>query len=118
MKKGLFVVVFIFAATCAQAQTAKIVGIGASSCAHFNEETIRRPSTERDYFAWAQGFMSGVLLRAPLGQDEKLDLAPPSFSLRQQAAFLREFCSRNTSQSYADAVLELYLRLRGPEART
>ena len=97
---------------------AKVVGIGASSCAQFNEEIARSPSAERDYFAWAQGFMSGVLLRAPTGQDEKLDLTPPSFPLRQQAAFLRLFCSKNTSQSYADAVLELYLRLRGPEART
>jgi hypothetical protein len=118
MKKGLFVVVFIFAATCAQAQTAKIVGIGASSCAHFNEEIARSPSTQRDYFAWAQGFMSGVLLRAPLGQDETLDLTPPSFPLQKQAAFLREFCSKLPNQSYADAVLELYLRLRGPESRT
>ena len=46
------------------------------------------------------------------------DLTPPSFPLHQQAAFLRLFCSKNTSQSYADAVLEPYLRLRGPEART
>ena len=89
MTKDLFVVVFLLAAICAQAQTAKIVGIGASSCAHFNEEIARSPSTQRDYFAWAQGFMSGVLLRAPLGQDEKLDLVPPSFPLSRQAAFLR-----------------------------
>ena len=66
-----------------------------SSCARFNEESARSPNTERDYFAWAQGFMSGVLLRAPRGQDETLDLAPPSFSLGKQAAFLREFCSKN-----------------------
>ena len=96
----------------------KIVGIGASSCARFHEEIARSPSTERDYFAWAQGFMSGVLLRAPLGQDETLDLAPPSFSLGKQAAFLREFCSKKPSQNFADAVLELYLRLRGPKSRT
>lgn len=118
MRKDLFVAVFVLAATSAPAQMAKIVGIGASSCARFNEEISRSPSTERDYFAWAQGFMSGVLLQAPPGQDEKLDLAPPSFSLLKQAAFLREFCSKRPSQSHADAVLELYLRLRGPEIRT
>ena len=119
MTKNLFVTVFLLAATCAQAQQmAKIVGIGASSCTHFNEEIARSPRTERDYFAWAQGFMSGVLLRAPLGQDDKLDLAPQSFPLQKQAAFLREFCSKLPNQSYADAVLELYLQLRGPESRT
>ena len=67
MKKGLLVAAFVFAVTCAQAQMVKVVGIGASSCAQFNEEVAGSPSAERDYFAWAQGFMSGVLLRAPTG---------------------------------------------------
>lgn len=118
MRANLFIAVLLLAASSAQAQMAKIVGIGASSCAHFNEEIARNPRTERDYFAWAQGYMSGVLMRAPLGVDEKLDLAPPSFPLQEQAAFLRKFCSNGLSQAYADAVLELYLRLRGPETRT
>ncbi|MFO1100744.1 MAG: hypothetical protein U1E81_21430 [Xanthobacteraceae bacterium] len=118
MTKTLLLAAFLFTAPCAQAQMVKVVGLGASTCAQFNEEIARRPSVERDYFAWAQGFMSGVLLRAPTGQDEKLDLAPPSFPLHQQAAFLRLFCSSNKTQSYADAVLALYIRLRGPEART
>lgn len=117
MTKYAFVV-FLLASTCAQAQTAKIVGIGATSCARFNEEIARSPSTERDYLAWAQGFMSGLLMRAPQGVDENLDLAPPSFALRNQAAFLHDFCSRNPGQDYADAVLALYLRLRGPDTHT
>lgn len=96
----------------AQAQLAKVVGIGASSCAHFNEEIARSPNTERDYFAWAQGFMSGVLIAGPKGVDEGLDLSPPSFTLNQQAAFLRSYCSSKPNQGFVEGVLELYVQLR------
>ena len=90
----------------AQAQLAKVVGIGASACVRFNEEIVRNPNAERDYFAWAQGFMSGILIVGPKGVDEGLDLSPPSFTLNQQAAFLRSFCSSKPNQSFADGVLD------------
>jgi hypothetical protein len=95
------------------AQTVNIVGIGAASCAHFNEEIARNPRAERDYLAWAQGFMSGALLRAPKGVDEDLDLLPPAFPLDKQAAFLRAFCAERATQDYSDAVHALYQRLKG-----
>ena len=72
----IFILIFCASCTAASAQMVKIVGIGAASCAHFNEEIARDPRSERDYFAWAQGFMSGVLAQAPLGVDEGLDLDP------------------------------------------
>lgn len=97
----------------AQAGAAKIVGIGASSCARFNQDIPAAPTIERDYFAWAQGFMSGALIRAPRGVDEGLDLAPESFSLQMQADFLRAFCLENPGRDYVDAVHALYRRLRG-----
>lgn len=117
MSKEVAVIVVLLIVSSAQAETAKIVGIGASSCARFSEETAGRPTVERDYFAWAQGFMSGVLMRAPQGVDENLDLAPPWFSLAKQAAFLRDYCEKKPSRSFADAVIELYIYLRGPDTR-
>src|SRR5215216_5774855 len=84
-----------FMAVGTQAQTVNIVGIGAATCARFKEEITQNPSAERDYLAWAQGFMSGALMRAPQGVDEDLNLLPPSFPLQQQANFLRAFCSEN-----------------------
>lgn len=102
--------------TSLHAQTAKIVGIGASGCARFNEEIVSTPSAERDYLAWAQGFMSGALVRAPPGVDEGLDLTPPSFPLQSQADFLRAFCARRPGEDYMDAVRALYHRLRGTGA--
>lgn len=98
----------------AHGQTAKIVGLGASTCARFNQETSGNLALQRDYFAWAQGFMSGALIRAPEGVDEDLDLTPPSMPLQTQAGFLRAFCEKNPEQDYMEAVRALYHRLRGP----
>jgi hypothetical protein len=102
-----------FVASLARAETVRIVGIGAASCAGFNQEISEKPATERDYLAWAQGFMSGALMRAPQGVDEDLDLLPPALPLQQQADFLRAFCLENPDQSYMDAVHALYQRLKG-----
>ena len=98
----------------AQAQTVKIVGIGATACTRFMQEIEGDTRAEREYFAWAQGYMSGLLIRAPAGKDEDLDLEPPSFPLLKQAAFLRAFCSSNTNASFSDGVNNLYRTLRAP----
>lgn len=98
----------------AQAQSVKIVGIGASTCTRFLQEIDGNPPAEREYFAWAQGYMSGLLIRAPAGKDEDLDLTPPAFPLLKQAAFLRTFCGTNRDADYSDAVNTLYRTLRAP----
>lgn len=97
-----------------QAQSVKIVGIGASSCARFLQEIEGNARAEREYFAWAQGYMTGLLIRAPAGRDEDLDLAPPSFPLLKQAEFLRTFCMRDQSADFSDGVNSLYRTLRAP----
>jgi hypothetical protein len=96
----------------AQAPPAKIVGVGASTCARFNQDIGEAPARERDYLAWAQGFMSGALIRAPEGIDEGLDLAPSSMPLNAQADFLRAFCRKSPDLDYMDAVHALYRQLR------
>ena len=102
---GVFVIL-------AQAPATKIVGIGASTCARFIHDIGEAPERERDYLAWAQGFMSGALIRAPEGIDEGLDLAPASMPLSAQANFLRAFCRKSPSLDYMDAVHTLYRHLR------
>lgn len=106
---------FALATTVAFAQTAHIVGLGAATCSDFNRDVQRNFHIQRDYFAWAQGFMSGVLMRAPPGKDEGLELNPPDFSLQKQAEFLRNFCARNLDKDYSDGVIELYRVLRGEQ---
>lgn len=107
------VVALVFSADPAWAQYVKIVGIGSSTCAVFNAEIAATPMIECDYLAWAQGYMSRALVRAPSGVDEGLNLTPVSFPLSKQADFLREFCGANETRDYSDGVRELYRRLRG-----
>lgn len=115
MRKTPIVALNVMVAMSAQAEsTAKIVGIGAQSCAAFNEEVSSNQGSELYFFAWAQGFMSGALIRTPAGVDEDLDLTPPSVPLQAQVHFLRSFCAKNPGQDYMDAVRALYHRLRGP----
>lgn len=105
----------VLSSSPAAAETVKIVGLGASTCIHFNQEIKENFVLQRDYFAWAQGFMSGALIRAPQGVDEGLDLTPPSFPLQEQVDFLKDFCAKNQDQDFMDAARALYHRLRGPK---
>jgi hypothetical protein len=95
-----------------KAQTAKIVGTGAVSCAMFLSDIARNPIYEREYFSWAQGYMSGILMRAPSGRDDNLDLMPPDFPVKAQLQFFREFCAEHQQDGFADAAVRLYERLR------
>ena len=95
----------------AQAQTAKIVGLGAASCQRFTDD-VSNPAVRRDYLAWAQGFMSGIISSRPSGVDEGLDLAPATLDLLKQLHFLEDHCARNSSLDFSDAVAALYKRLR------
>jgi hypothetical protein len=92
--------------------TRKIVGLGATTCERFSTDIATIPSSRKDYLAWAQGYMSGILLGRPVGIDDDLDLAPSTFGLRDQLEFLEDFCARNAAMDYSDAVEALYRRLR------
>ena len=96
------------------AQTAKIVGIGATRCDNYLAEIDGNVGAEREYFAWAQGYMSGLLIRAPAGKDEDLNLEPAAFPLLKQAAFLRSFCKTDPSADFTDGIHALYRIIRAP----
>jgi hypothetical protein len=96
----------------AQAPTARIVGLGATTCQRFTDDVKANPALRRDYLAWAQGFMSGIISSRPPGVDEGLDLAPATFDLIKQLHFLEDHCARNSSLDFSDAVAALYKRLR------
>lgn len=106
------VLVTALSVSSAPAQTAKIVGLGATGCSQFTADVGQNPAAQRDYLAWAQGFMSGVLLGRPTGVDDKLDLNPPTLPLLKQLEFLRHYCRGQPSDDFSDAVLALYKLLR------
>ena len=105
-------VVILLSTSRAEPATAKIAGLGATSCTQFLHEVMIEPKVQRDYLAWAQGFMSGILLGRPAGVDEDLNLIPPTFPLLKQLEFLSEYCKKNPTEDFSDAVVSLYKRLR------
>ena len=115
---GLALVCAVGGAVSSSAQTrAKIVGIGAAPCTQFTANIDGTPEVQRDYLAWAQGFMSAILLSRPAGIDEGLDLNPPSFGLVRQLEFMRQHCRQNPSEHFLDAVVALYKTLRQVNTR-
>jgi hypothetical protein len=108
----LFLIAGLSTATGAQPLSVKIVGLGASDCARFNQDIEGAPTVERDYFVWAQGYMSGLLIRAPAGRDERVDLIPQNMPLLKQAEFLQAFCFARPQAGFTDAVNDLYRALR------
>lgn len=99
-------------ASHAQDPKARIVGLGATMCQQFDDDIKANPAIRGDYLAWAQGFMSGIILSRPPGVDQGLDLAPKTFDLVSQLHFLEDHCARNASLDFSDAVEALYKRLR------
>lgn len=97
----------------ASAQPAAIAGIGVSRCTLFNEQLAASPALEDYYFVWAQGFMSGVLLRAESGRDTTVNLVSPELMPEQQRQFIRAYCARNPLRYYFHGVAALYQRLGG-----
>jgi hypothetical protein len=96
----------------AAAQAVSIVGTGAADCSTYLNQIAKDRVFEREYFAWAQGFMSGVVMRSPPGRDENLRLTPIEFPIRAQMVFLKEYCTKNGEEKdFADAVLALFQKL-------
>ena len=93
-------------------QAVAIVGTGAARCSTYLDQIAKNPLYEREYFAWAQGFMSGLVMGAPSGKHENLQLNPPQFPVREQFAFLREYCATRYEQGFTDGVIALFAKLR------
>ena len=94
------------------ARTARIVGLGAATCRQFTADAAADPQVRKDYLAWAQGFMSGIILSRPPGVDVGLDLNPPTFGLIAQLRFIEDYCARNETADFSTAVEALYKQLR------
>jgi hypothetical protein len=90
----------------------KIVGIGAANCARFTADAAQSIEVEKHYIAWMQGYMSGIMVGRPTGVDEGIDLEPTKFPLRAQIQFVHDFCLKDPKSDFADAVEQLYVRLK------
>ena len=98
--------IFVSAIAHAEPDTIIIIGIGSGDCAEFLSDIATKPQTQGEYFSWAQGYMSGLLARAPPG--EIVDLNPPVLPWEKQAKFLHMYCYYNTRARFVLGVETLY----------
>ena len=103
----------ILAGSGGLAQTVAIIGTGTSKCSRFNVAVAERPLEEREYFALAQCYSSGIVLSGPPGVDGGLALNPEGLLIVSQLAFLRAFCQRFPDATYSDGAEALYRELGG-----
>lgn len=95
----------------AEAQSkGKVVGLGAATCQRFKDDVNSNAILRRDYMAWAQGFMSGMLASQPGGADEQINLNPVTYDLVSQLHFLEDHCSQNSALRFSEAVAALFQR--------
>lgn len=95
----------------AQAIRGKVVGLGTATCQRFKDDVKSNAIVRRDYMAWAQGFMSGMLASQP-GAGEEINLHPATYDLVNQLHFLEDHCAQNSALRFSDAVTALFQRLR------
>jgi len=96
----------------AQAEPVRIAGLGAATCNRFSSDVAKDPAIIAQYYSWAQGYMSAILLTRPAGIDTNLNLNPQSFGPEQQLEYLSNFCIKQKDKEFPDAVQELYKLLR------
>jgi len=83
-------------------------GAGATSCAEFGEQYKRDAAVEHYYFAWAQGFMSGINLgvEGATHTNRVHDLS--AVSATEQELRIRQYCIQRPLSSYVEAVTNLF----------
>lgn len=102
-------VVAIFFLFPRQGFTYPVHGLGSSSCAEFAKMYQGDPEyTDRLFFSWAQGFMSGLNMAALANQTRPRDLAGITADQMQE---LRTYCADNPLKNYMDGVIRYYSKL-------
>jgi len=104
---------FVFIGLAVPSYAAPEAGPGASSCRKFALNYTRNPPSEEQYFIWAQGYMSAIVMMDPGGTDDNLNLSPASYPKESQMAWIRSVCTQDPFRSYGHAVRVLYRHLGG-----
>jgi hypothetical protein len=82
------------------------MGIGAASCAQFTGDYAKNHAIEAQYFAWAQGYMSGLNTELVMGNKPIRDLS--AIAPDHQQLLIRTYCSAHPLDKYMEAVATMY----------
>lgn len=84
-------------------------GLGIKSCAEFARLYAVNPEpTETLYFAWAEGFMSGINAEALSEHLAARDIEGGDETAAQYKLIIRSYCNAHPLASYSAAVIDLY----------
>ena len=97
-----------------QKKPSALIGSGTHNCSEFSEKYKRDPEAAlRQYFGWAQGFMSGFNSALLDPRDKKgfpaKDLM--GIDLKDQMLSIRQYCDKNPQKFVLEAVLAVYVKL-------
>ncbi len=86
-------------------------GPGLATCGQAAHLEHENPAMADGFFAWAEGFMSGLNDKY-VASNAAADLVPPNRSQEDQKAFLAKFCAAHPDEPYMQGVWALYLLMR------
>ena len=92
-----------------QGELSLIMGAGAIPCAEFGQRIRNKTEIEETFFAWGQGYMSGMNTMFDFAGADTRDMN--AISVTTQEDTVRSYCASHPLQRYADGVTELYLSL-------
>lgn len=111
------VALLLSAAVSANAGQSELMGAGTSTCRQFTTLLRRYPrQVEIHYFAWAQGFMSGINLSGMLQGESPHDFE--SIPVRRQRKMVRNYCKEHPRAKYMEGVAYLYSQLSAEAAES
>jgi len=91
-------------------QQAQGVGLGMRSCEDFSKALKVQPAlAETLYYAWAEGFVSGMNFMAPAAETQPLDLK--KIDAESAKTDIKSYCTASPQAPYYDAVIPIYNRL-------
>lgn len=114
MRPWLLPTLLLFATPAAAQNYPVAVGPGLSSCAQYQHLRQQDPAMKDAFYAWAEGYLSGLNDRFIGGRDAA-NLLPPNRSTDEQKDFLDKFCRAHPDAPYMQGVVELYAELRRGE---
>jgi hypothetical protein len=92
-----------------QGELSLIMGAGALPCAEFGQRIRNSETIEATFFAWGQGYMSGMNTMFQFAGSDTRDMN--AISVTTQEDRVRDYCASHPLQSYSNGVTELYLSL-------
>lgn len=113
VKRVMATIFLISQFATAKAAEMDTMGVGVSTCAAFATKMRKDPVVvENWYFAWAQGYMSGLNAgskAAPKELKNPRDLGGKS--TKEEMSLIRQFCDQHPLLDYVEAAHALFLSL-------